>query len=135
MKCPFCKSKLVKGEKKQYTNTAEHVSDPNHEYERPHRITWVCPDNCEMSVGSFWDEQGGWYSGRLGVSYERIFEWKQEGNHSTAAIGSWDRWMDNRNKFAHMISPYLPKREGGWDDSYKIASIVFEVFKPKFFSE
>ena len=89
MKCPFCKSNLIKGEKEQYTNTSEHV----------------------------------------------LVEWKQKGNQSTAAIGSWDRWMDNRNNFARFISPYLPKREGGWDDSYKISRIVFKFFEPKFSNE
>jgi hypothetical protein len=54
MKCPFCSKVLVAGKERSYTNTADHVEDPNHEHERPLRSTFVC--DCVWSTYCFWDE-------------------------------------------------------------------------------
>lgn len=134
MKCPFCKTELVSGKEKKFENLADHVSNPNAE-DYPSRPTFVCPMSCEMSTDSFWDEQGGWYSGRLGVDYMKIFEWKKENGDSTAAIGSWDRWQDNKNEFSHKIYPYLfwTKGNNKFFTSYKIAGFLFRFSEPKFF--
>lgn len=132
MKCPFCKTTLVKGEEKQFTNTSDHVFDPNHEYERPVRKTYICPNQCELGKNGFWDEQGGWYSGD--VDYKKVYEWKTK-NGSTASIGSWDRWMDKKQKFARDIYPYIFWGKYKMDISYQIANKIFKVIEPKFFQD
>lgn len=133
MKCPFCKTTLVKGKEKQFTNTSDHVLDPNDEYERPLRKTYVCPGKCEFSVNGFWDEQGGWYSGK--IDFLKFFEWERKNKRNSNAIGSWDEWMDNKQKFASIIRPYIFWGKYKYDISSKISNAFFNIFEPKFFHE
>jgi len=127
MKCPFCKSVLIKSINRKYETLLEHACDPNM-IDYPLRPSWECPSKCEMSLNSFWDEQGGWYAGH--VNYRTLRAWRQKNGHSTAAIGSWERWQNNKTRFANKIRPYL-----FWykhDISYRIANSVFRLFKPPY---
>ena len=131
MKCPFCKAELVSGKEKKFENLADHVTNPNAE-DYPLRPTFVCSKVCDMSVDSFWDEQGGWYSGRLGVNYTKIHEWMKEHGESTAALGSWDRWQDKKFEFSHEVYRWLFWAKGNhrFFLSYKIADLFFKPFRP-----
>jgi len=83
-RCPKCKQVLTLGEKRRFTNTAEHCLDPNDEYERPLRDTYVCK-NCLPENVAYWDEDGGFYT----IDWEatrKVFNWED----SSEAIFSWD---------------------------------------------
>lgn len=90
MRCSHCKTILVKGEKEQFTNTAEHVLDPNEEYERPMRDTWICP-NCQLKTLVFWDEQGSLYVTGSYREYHKIIALNKKGD----AIFSWSWFYEN----------------------------------------
>jgi len=137
MKCPFCGSQLVKGYHKRFTNTAEHAFDPNGEFERPLRITYVCESSCHLSQGGFWDSQGGRYGGD--VSYKEIHEWKMKQGRDpfsdlTAAVGSWDEWYCNKTEFSHKIQKLLFFVSGNkkYSISYRISSFIFGFFEPEY---
>lgn len=91
MKCPFCKTELVKGEEKQYDTSADHAFDPNFEYERPMRETFVCPNsNCVNPSNKFWDDWGGFYGTTPRELYGKII---------SSAYGSGER----KHVIKHMV--------------------------------
>ncbi len=45
MKCPHCKTELIKGEAKAYETLCEHVENPNDTTIRL-RATYFCPNRC-----------------------------------------------------------------------------------------
>lgn len=93
MKCPFCKTELINGEEKKYDTSADHAFDPNYEYERPLRPTFVCPNyNCPCEGKKFWDEWGDFY----GRTPKHLF-----GKILTEAIGSGSRKLSIRFDIQH----------------------------------
>jgi len=86
LKCPFCKSKLILGDKKRYETVVEHVDNPNiNQY--PLRNTYLC--NCEDSKGVFWDIYGDIHS----LEFKNNFI-----NKNTSAINS-DSWKFNERYY------------------------------------
>lgn len=63
MKCPKCKSELIKGVDREFETLSDHVCDPNRQ-SYPLRPTWECknPECQSQEYGVFWDEQGECYS-------------------------------------------------------------------------
>jgi hypothetical protein len=128
MKCPFCKSKLVRGENREFENICDHVMNPNQE-NYPLRPTLIC--SCSISHDCFWDNQGGFYMGRDSVSYKEMAKYK--GSHS--ALGSWERWQDKEFSFARKIKPLMIFSKYKYDTSGKISRWVFNFFQPRFEAE
>lgn len=92
MKCPFCKTELIEGEKREYQNTMEHVVNPNAEH-YPLKETWVCPnESCRYHGDSFWDFFGDFYTSDPNYADRR--------NVITSAIGSTSRRLEVENKIA-----------------------------------
>jgi len=56
MRCPKCKTELIKGKRKRYETLEEHVLDPN-KSNYPLRPTFVCPNNC-LGKDSYFDFDG-----------------------------------------------------------------------------
>ena len=63
MRCPVCKTNLVKGELRKYETLSEHVSDPNR-VDVPLRLTYVCPNKCQGE--GFFNPNGDLYGGNFG---------------------------------------------------------------------
>jgi hypothetical protein len=135
MKCPFCKTDLFSGSRRRYENTADHVQDPNGEYERPFRPTFVC--DCVWSANCFWDEQGGFYSGCGDtITYgkrKRLFPTRD----CWSAIGSWDYWFSQKNAFLDKIYHWLFFLRGNTRSfvADRIARKLFRSSEPKFSEE
>ena len=135
MKCPFCKKALVAGDKQRYTNTADHVEDPNHEYKRPLHPTFKC--DCEWSYDCFWDEQGGFYSGRGDTmkfsERKALFPTRA----CWPAIGSWDWWYSNQNGFSDKVCKWLFFLKGNkrFFVADRIARKIYKPFEPQYFAK
>lgn len=95
MRCPFCKSILIKGEMQRYETLCDHVCDPNRN-DYPLRETYIC--KCADANNSFWNDWGDFYS--------RTF---RTGSRSTSAINSGAR--KSEKNFA--IEDKLIKIPGG----------------------
>ena len=83
-RCPRCKSILVKAKQERFTNTAEHCLDPNHEYKRPLRDTYICLKCDPYSIKVFWDDMGSAY---ITGDYKTFRELLP---NNSAAIYSWE---------------------------------------------
>jgi len=127
MKCPFCKKTLVRGEKKRFENLSDHVENPNAE-NHPLRLTFVC--DCEYSKDSFWDGQGGIYSGRNSYDHRELYRLFPSKN-CHAAIDSWDEWMDNVFTFQRKIEPFMIFAKYKSSAAYRVAKFFFNPSKPK----
>mgnify|MGYP001249914605 CR=1 FL=1 len=132
MICPFCKKVLSFGKERVYENVADHVQDPNGEYERPLRPTFVC--NCKWTIDCFWDEQGGFYSGYGDTmkysDRKRLFPTRD----CWPAIGSWDWWYSNRNGFSDKVYKWLFFLKGNRRSQVasRIAEKLYKPFEPPF---
>lgn len=86
MKCPVCKSELVRGEDKEFETSSEHVCNPN-QNSYPLRPTWECLNNkCELSgYDCFWNEYGELYSN---IPYSKKINWI---NDNEAPFGTFSR--------------------------------------------
>jgi len=81
MKCPKCKTELIKGEAKAYETLMEHVSDPNSQ-DMTKRATYKCPNNC-YGKDAFWGIYGGAYctdrdKGYCNIDLGEVFGKKEE---------------------------------------------------------
>lgn len=131
MKCPFCSKELLQGENRRFTDTCDHVSDPNGDYPRPLRPTFVC--SCFYSKDCFWDGAGGFYSGRNeSMTYserKKMFPSRD----CWPALGSFDEWFSNKKGFADKIRPWLFWLKG--NDRYflsgRIARVIYKRSEPK----
>lgn len=87
MYCPKCHKPLINGEKKRFETLCEHVEDPNEEFERPLRNTFICnnPQCPAFNENIFWDESGAMY----GHNFKFKFD-----NDLNSAYPSFERKMD-----------------------------------------
>lgn len=110
MRCPKCFRKLTLGTNKQYTNLYEHVCDPNDEYVRPFRNTYVC--SCNYGKCGFWSEDGEFFLEDFDTFYHK---YKMAGK-KTSALFSYDWFTDYELKLIkvkYKVKNFLQKFLGG----------------------
>lgn len=120
MRCPSCFHELEQGEDRKFSNTADHVLDPNHEYERPMRPTFNCP-YCLYGVYSFYDEEGGLYVTNYD-EFKKIIPWKNQQKYH-CAIFSWE-WF-------HKIDQWISWRELHLRDKIRVLKGEKSIFAKK----
>jgi hypothetical protein len=76
MKCPVCKSELVKGKDEKFETCSEHACDPN-KTDYPLRSTWLCGNKeCELDkYDYFWSESGELYSSDIPWGTKSKINW------------------------------------------------------------
>lgn len=125
MKCPFCKTELIKSSTpKRFETLIEHGFEPNKEV-YPLRDNFICPStSCPLSRGSFWSEDGDFYMGINLISYEEFHIWKNK-NGGVAAIDSFAGWLERRNELEKKLYPLLFWAKYKYDVASRITDLVF----------